>query len=70
MPDRIEANHWVDDSSGSVASLLDEWIREVGEEGVAAVVAATIRGADDGSIPSFTGKAEILADWTVRYPHR
>jgi len=70
MPDRVEASLGVEPSRLPRTSLLDEWIDEVGENGVADVVAATIRGVEDGSMPSFTNAADILADWAVRYPAR
>ena len=42
-------------------SPLDEWIAEVGEEGVAAVIAETRQQIADGLIPSFTDKEQFLA---------
>ena len=64
------SKHHVADRSTSARSLLDDWIGEVGEEGVVAIVDATIRAAHDGSIPSFTEREDILAYWNTRYPQR
>jgi len=70
MSDRVEASLGVEPPRVPRTSLLDEWIDEVGEDGVADVVAATIRGVEDGSMQSFNNAPDILADWAVRYPPR
>lgn len=48
--------------------LLTEWIAEVGEEEVVAVVEETRRRVADGSLPSFDNSADLLA--FVRRGHR
>ena len=48
--------------------MLTEWIAEVGEEAVVAVVEETRRRVADGSLPSFDNSADLLA--FVRRGHR
>lgn len=43
--------------------LLDEWIAEVGEEGVAAAVRATERDVSEGLIPSYDDADSLLRSW-------
>lgn len=45
----------------SAESALDEWIAEIGEEGVAAVIEEARRQIEDGSVPGFTDKDQFLA---------
>jgi hypothetical protein len=47
--------------SNPAGSALDEWIAEVGEEAVAAVIAEIRQQIADGRIPSFTDKEQFLA---------
>ena len=42
-------------------SALDEWIAEVGEEGVAATIEEARRQIEAGLVPSFTDKEQFLA---------
>jgi hypothetical protein len=42
-------------------SALDEWIAEIGEEGVAAVIEEARRQIEDGSTPGFTDMEQFLA---------
>jgi hypothetical protein len=47
--------------SNPAGSALDEWIAEVGEEGVAAVVEEARRQIEDGSTPGFTDMEQFWA---------
>lgn len=42
---------------------LDEWIAEVGEERVAAIIREERRKCDAGEYPGFTDSASLLAYW-------
>jgi hypothetical protein len=42
-------------------SALDEWIAEIGEEGVAAVIEEARRQIEDGSLPGFTDMERFWA---------
>lgn len=48
-------------SPESATPLLDEWIDEVGEDAVMAVVEDTKRRVEDGSLPAFSDKKDLLA---------
>lgn len=48
-------------------SLLDDWIAEVGEAGVLAVIEETRRRVADGSLPSFTDAPALHAYWEARH---
>lgn len=41
--------------------LLDEWIEEVGEDTVIAVVEDTKRRVEDGTLPAFSDRKDLLA---------
>ena len=41
--------------------LLDDWIEEVGEEAVVAVVEDTKRRVEDGTLPAFSDREGLLA---------
>jgi hypothetical protein len=47
--------------SNPAGSALDEWIAEVGEEGVAVAVETARQQIADGLIPGFTDKEQFLA---------
>jgi hypothetical protein len=50
-------------------SPLDDWIAEVGEEAIAAIIAETRKQIAEGSIPSFTDKEQFLS-YIRRGPQR
>jgi hypothetical protein len=49
------------DHPSPAESALDEWIAEVGEEGVAATIAETHQQIADGSLPGFTDMEQFWA---------
>ncbi len=51
-------------------SPLDEWIAEVGEEGVLAVIAETRQRIADGTLPSFGDAESLRAYWSERLAGR
>jgi hypothetical protein len=48
--------------------LLDQWLAEVGEDGVVAAVEAARRGIAEGRLPGFSDKDEL--EEYLRRPHR
>ncbi len=50
----------------SPTPLLDEWIAEVGENQVAAILREERRKCDEGQYPGFTDSAALLEYWNRR----